>query len=325
MLKKIILIPIIIFSVSVSCYALPNGWVLTIFNQTYTDLSSPTFASLANGWDDPDVRIPVSFMHNAFGQSTDTLYTSPSHGGALFTSTNVIPNIYSLGIDVIDRSLAGGSTLPSTISYITAGNIGNRITKIQWENFGFKGEYLTDFTLNDSGNIQVWFYESDNSFEYRFGASQVSDFQRNVQGPNLQMGIISAPWLYYVNSLAPAILDSTMNSSAPTGTYGIASYPTNGTVIRFGPTAVGLNNLVKLNDNITFYPSVATDKINIEFANERKEKAEIKIFDLNGRLQSNQIVENKKNILDVSHLANGNYILNVHENRQSVFYQFTKN
>ncbi len=334
-MKRLLLIPVVL--ISMAAHALPNGWVVTVFNQAYVDLISPTVAPLMPGWDDPDVTIPLGFTHTFDGKSTNTLYIDGSNfssGMDITTSLTGNVNVFSVGfLDVMDRATYATNP-PSTISYLIDGSGSNKIAKIQWKDFGFYGENATDGTLNDSANIQMWFYQTDNAVEYRFGTSYLDDFERNVESTRLPLGIITnldpagftLDKFFYLSSLSPAVLDSFTIANPPTVDFGIPTFPTNGTVIRFGPAAaVGVNNAVKLNDELTFYPSLVTSYANLDFTNVVKGDAMIRVLDMNGRAVMQQKVKSQKNQLDMSRLATSNYILQVQYQGQSVFYQFTKN
>ena len=332
-MKRLLLIPVVLMSMAAK--ALPNGWVVTVFTQAYSNLASPIVVPLAAGWDDPDVIIPLGFTHTAFGKSTSTMYIDGSNyssGMDITTSLTGLVNSYSPGIDIMERSVYPPNT-PSSISYKTEGSTGSKIAKIQWGNFGFYGENDIDGTLTDSANFQMWFYEGTNAVEYRFGPSYISDFERNVESTKLPIGLITNldisgfnfDYLYYLTALNPAALDSFNLSSIPTVDIGINSYPVSGTVIRFSaPGAVGVNNSIQLNDELTFYPSIVSSSANVYFTNSLKGAAAIRVLDMSGKVVAHQIVRNQKNNIDLSHLAASNYMLQVRYQGQNVFYQFVK-
>lgn len=334
-MKRIILIPALLLSMAAS--ALPDGWVVTVFNQAYNDLSSPIVVPLAPGWDDPEVKIPLGFTYNLFGLSTDTMYIDSNLSIGSQVSTSLINSnsnfhIFSFFIDIMDRATYPTNP-PSTISYETLGASGNKISKVQWANFGFYGEDDIAGTLDDSANVQMWFYETDGSFEFRFGPSYLDDFERNIEstkmpiefGKDVNIGSSSVDWVYYLSSLTPPAVDSFNFATFPTLDYGFNDYPKDSTVIRFSPTyPVGTADRIKLNDQITFYPSLATSVVNVDFTSDVLGDAFVRIIDMSGKPVLQQQVSNTKNQIDINSLASSYYILQVQYEGRNVFYKFTK-
>ena len=316
--------------------ALPNGWVVTVMtNVPYDTLPSPTVASLPIGWDDPDVTIPIGFTHTYAGQSTNTMYIDGSNvslGMDISTGLTGTFNIYSPFIDAIDRANVPGNPR-SYIAYKTDGSIGNRIAKIEWKNVGFYGELDSDSTANDSFNMQMWFYESDNAVEYRIGSWQITDFERDIESTKLPMGIVENydynldefDFWHYISSLNPVMVDSFDYNNFPLTDFGLSAMPSAGTVIRFSPGAVSVNNQIKLNDELSFYPTAVTSSAHLDFTNPVKGNAVIRVLAMNGQVLSQQKVNQQHNTIDMSQLAASNYMLQVQYNGQSVFYKFAKN
>ncbi len=334
-MKKLAIIPVMLLSMAAS--ALPNGWVVTVFKQAYTNLSSPTVVPLAAGWDDPDVVIPLGFTHTAFGKTTDTMYidgTNVSSGCELTTSLTSPVNLYTSGIDIRDRATIPGN-LPSTIAYKTEGTSGSRIAKIEWANFGFFGEYDINNTLNDSANLQMWFYESDGAVEYRYGTSYLDDFERNIESTKLPIGIttninanlFTFDWFYYLSALDSPQVDSFSLATFPTTDFGINDYPKDSTVIRFAPASApaAVPNAVRLSDELLFYPTVVSNNAYVEFVKPISTPATVRVISMNGVVLRQHVLTEQKNAIDMQSLATGNYILQVQHKDQSIFYQFVKN
>lgn len=332
-MKKLVIIPAILMSMAAN--ALPNGWVVTVFKQAYNNLTNAITVPLAAGWDDPDVVIPLGFTHNAFGKTTDTMYIDGANlslGADVTTSLSGTVNFYSPGIDIIDRATIMNN-LPSTISFKTEGTSGNRVAKIQWANLGFFGEYDINSTLNDSANFQMWFYEGDGAIEYRYGTSYLDDFERNVESTklpigfttNLNAGLFTFDWLYYLSSLNTPQVDSFNLAGFPTVDYGILDYPQDSTVIRFSPVPVSTKNVVKLNDELTFYPTVVSTQAFLEFAKPLNGVAVFRVLNMNGSVLLQQPINQQKNTIDLQSFAAGHYILQVQYEGQNIFYKFLKN
>ena len=333
-MKRIILIPVLFLSLVT--FALPTGWVVTVSNQTYQHLSNPTVAPLTAGWDDPSIIIPLGFTHTAAGVSTNTLYidSNNSVGSEVATSLAMTGgvNLYSILIDPIDRATYSGNA-PSSISYQTTGSAGSKVAKIQWRNIGFNGEKSDVSSLNDSTNFQMWFYESDGSVEYRFGQSSITDFERDVESTKLPLGFVTNlnfttkafDWFYYLAALSPVAHDSLDSISISMSDFGVSNYPANGTVIRFGPAwATGVNDGVKLNDNVVLYPTLVHDIMKIDFDNNTHIGTGVSVFDMSGKVVLSQKQLKANNIIETSYLHRGNYILQLKQKNKSTFYKFTK-
>ena len=161
----------------------------TAFSQTYTfaafpggysDLISST--SLNNGqvWDDPNYTVPIGFNFEYFGESMTSIEISDEGLGGLLIGGDCIVDptmsyLVAYGADIIDRGYDGVVSL-SNISYKTEGTVGNRICKIEWRNVGFY-DGTTDANGNkiDYLNFQLWFYETTNVVEIRFGPKSITE------------------------------------------------------------------------------------------------------------------------------------------------------
>jgi hypothetical protein len=243
-----------------------------------------------------------------------------------------IVNIYNAIVDIVDRASVMGNPA-STISHKTDGTSGNQIAKIEWNNAGFYSEFSDSNTTNDFINMQAWFYEADNAFELRFGNSQIANFEHRIEATKVPFGITDSydmaldefdAW-NYLTSLNPVSIDSFNSSNYPSNDWGISVWPANGTVIRFAPGfAVGVDNKVKLNDELSFYPTLVNSEAHLDFANPIQGDAVIRIMDMSGRVVSQQKVTGQTNTIDMNNLPASNYVLQAQYNNQSVFYQFTK-
>ncbi|MEZ4800124.1 MAG: hypothetical protein R2809_10190 [Flavobacteriales bacterium] len=63
---------------------------------------------------------------------------------------------------------ASETEVVSEINYQVDGEEGSRIVKVEWKNVGFYDEFAANGTFNNITNFQLWIYETDNSFDFRF-------------------------------------------------------------------------------------------------------------------------------------------------------------
>ncbi len=133
---------------------------------TYTNLSGST--SLNNGqiWEDPEYHIAIGFNFDFFGTVFDSIYVSDY----VWFDENIKYSILAYYADFIDRSTTSSV---SPISYLLTGSPGTQILKIEWNNAGFREEFISDSTFTDYINVQLWLYESTNNIEVRIGPNSV--------------------------------------------------------------------------------------------------------------------------------------------------------
>lgn len=156
---------------------------LEVKTEAYTYLDNPTLLSdTLEGWDDPDIIIPLGFEFEFFGETLDTFYLISDfigpHLSPYFELDEVpqksfYPFFIANGLDLADRGLNSNTTI-SPISYQLTGDPGSRIGKLEYRNAGFL-ENIDYGGAVDSTNMQIWLYEGSNDIEIHFGPSSVTD------------------------------------------------------------------------------------------------------------------------------------------------------
>ncbi len=189
-------------------------------------------------------KVALGFTFDAFFNPFDTIYLD--EGGIWSYDYNVYVGLFE---NLCDRGL-GGIRPKSPVSVLKIGGAGNRIVKIQWRNFGFKGDYNRAKTLTDSGNIQLWIYENPQKIELRFGPSVIAHFRSDFPlGPivncSFDDGSGSEDGLVVKGN--PANPTTSAYTSANEDT--LTGFPTNGQMYIFNFTTANTSNLVlgKLN------------------------------------------------------------------------------
>ncbi|MFN2423875.1 MAG: T9SS type A sorting domain-containing protein [Cryomorphaceae bacterium] len=165
-----------------------GDYQLTHFTANYVEITGGESWGEAD-WDDPEIDIPMEFNF-VFGQNEVTNLIQIGYGAEWGTiSANGIDFI-SYGGDVISSAEADNPGAPSTISWVTEGNPGNRILKIQYKDVGFYAEVFGGGTAENRVNFQMWFYELGSAVEFRFGPS-------NVTTPLVAYEGLSGPPIYF--------------------------------------------------------------------------------------------------------------------------------
>ena len=312
-----------------SAIAQPDGRVFTIVSDPYVHLTSPIIVTTP-GWDDFDATIPLGFNFTALGATTDTLYFDSEFNSGFdvsFDSFSKGPtNLITTFVDYIDRSDLNPTEI-SHVAYRTDVVNGKKITKIEARNVGFY-----DGNPNDSTNIQLWFYEGTNTIEARWGGSNIT---ANLQDiflfgdplfgfiKNIDLVNENLDWFYYVSSTSPAKMDSLdLNGFMNATTMGTPQYPANGTVYRFSYAVTGIEGTI-LNTYTTVYPTQFTDQFHIEIS-ENRFVGKAFMLDMNGKIVAQQDIREGKNTIATAGLPAGNYIVNIKNDKESVFYKIVK-
>src|SRR5690554_3055563 len=177
-IKRLTILMLLPFAMAVQAQ---GNYDFESFNEPYEDLVGGI--SLNNGqvWDDPEFEIPLGFELKISTHQFDKLYIVSWTTGGILSShpvdTGVLPILGLLAQDIIDLGYFSGMS-QSPLSYLTEGEPGARITKIEWNNVGFIGEIIT----SDFINFQLWVYEGSNIVEYRYGPSQINYPQNSYEG-----------------------------------------------------------------------------------------------------------------------------------------------
>ena len=298
---------------------------VTTANEAYVPLSNAT--SISNGilWSDTsDFTIPLGFSFPIENSTINSLTFSQS---SLFMPglNGTQSGFAMLGTSLQDRNYPGG-TPQSPIQYVTSGTTGNRIFKLEIKNAGFTNEREKYDTDNDFINVQVWFYESNKSVEFRFGPSSVSHFDDYFENKvplgymkNLDMSTFNFQKFYCLkgNPAAPG-MDTLVNLNTPTG---FDTYPASGMVYRFIPKGgtTAIDPVAKVNLG-KIYPVPATETLFIESKASRYE-----ILSLTGSKLSAGILSSGRQQVSLQHLSPGMYLIRLsNEKKETDVQRFVK-
>jgi len=309
-------------------FAQPEGRVFTITNETYANLSGATDITTA-GWDDFDAIVPMGFSFHMMGTTVDSvIFDSGVNAGAdaVLSLASLAPAL-GMMTDFVDRS-SDGIHPESKVRYKTQTVNGKKITKIEWRDAGFYG----DTTYNDSVNFQYWFYEGSDDFEVRFGSSSIQSsydlifdfFKPNFMFySNFDLANQVFDTCYLVTNTSPATMDAIdIDSLFTLDTIGYNAWPSNGTVFKFTKPTQSING-VQLNAYATVYPTAFQEVLHIAIS-AANFKGTAQLIDMNGRVVAKQNIVSGQNDLAVAALASGQYILNIKDQNESVFYKIIK-
>jgi len=322
----------------------PEGYVLTVFIDNYTPLDAPVTIAQGNDFVPYpglglllDKSVPLDFTYQMFDHTTNSLYFN-FHcclvSELLLTPlSNQKTTIMGPKVMLSNRSSVGP---PTNISRQTVGEAGERITKIQWRNFGFQG----DASLDDFINFQVWVYEQGQVYEYRMGPRNVSgNFNGNFITGKPTFSFVynmtnystnpTVEGFYYATAMNPPAMNSLDNQAyaalleSNNPELGLDHFPPEGTVFRITDGSLVTTRGIMLNDFIEVYPTVTDTRFNVELSHDAF-SGTISLFDLNGKLVLEQKAQQGTHILEVSTLPAGTYVLNIRNEKESVFYKVVK-
>ena len=217
----------------------------------------------------------------------------------------------------LDRYFSQVGTSLSPISYKVDGTIGNRTLKLEIKNAGLISDFAAPNTATSVYyvNFQIWFYEVDNSFEYRFGPTNIT----NLSVLNDEAILISSFYTVtetedssngqsgFVNGTISNPIYSEFIEYDEEPTSLDAMIPAN-TVYRFSINTLSNNDKEKV--EFAMYPNPTSDVLNLTFS-ENLDK-NYSIYDLLGREVLNGKFENTSEAqISVENLQIGTYILRI--------------
>jgi hypothetical protein len=83
---------------------------------------------------------------------------------------------------------------------------------------------------------------------------------------------------------------------------------------------VGINELNDIINNVSVYPSPASNEINIDVELKKNTSLAYQIFDMNSRLLLSSSMNTLKEKVDISNLAHGRYVLRLNDSEKKILY-----
>lgn len=291
----------------------------SVLNEEYVELENPI--SLTNGdiWDDPELTIPLGFDFQFFDYTASNLYISSDFSYGTMLNTTILKEMTSkfllpLDLDVIDAGYNNNES-ESEISYEVVGESPNRICKIQWSNCAFWDELDAYGTNNDRVNLQAWFFEGSNDFEFRYGSSILDYPEVNfpdygvitgvIETVYLETGAVDNAYLLTGQTASPIVQAFSSQQEALSSEF-FGQIPEEGTVYHFGYNFVSVSENDNFNQDIIVYPSVISDHLKFR----AKEKIKYELYNLAGQVVMSGSANQGETKLETSHLESGVYIMN---------------
>lgn len=333
MLRKPVSLALIIFVLFTSQANAQFPYVFTAYTASYEPLSGATSINNNTVWTELNwYAVPIGFNFKI-----DTINTSlfSLQGAAnIITDTNsdlVTTSSFILtDANLIDRGYGGSSSL-SPMRYLVSGTAGSRIFKYEVFNSGFEGEYDSLHTLNDSVNMQVWFYEGSNIVELRYGPSKISHpnyyfINSGTHGKtaisyfqDMTASATGNAWILAGAPANPSIEDIQLNNGIPSSyPTCLSSFPDSGTVYRFAPIGLAVDN-INQPGNVRVYPTFCDNELFVDYNNTGK--AFYKIISITGRdMNVSGALNNGTNHIDIGNISPGMYLLFLqNENYQNTY------
>lgn len=300
--------------------------------QPYTPLTTGTNISSSIVWDDENFKFPLGFTLNIDGKTTTDFSFSAGEGFGPGSDTMGVVNTFSNfgASDLIDRGTLS-ATPKSPLRYLTTGTSPNRIFKFEAYNAGFFDEADLYGTVDDSVNFQIWVYETSNIIEFRYGSSKISnpaDYFYLGGSPLIGLAIdfdldattFTKAYTLVGSPSAPTV-DSFVDFSALPPV--MSSYPANGTVYRFIPKAVAASiGESSIAQQFNVYPTVTRETLTVDY--NLNTKTRVDIYSATGQIVQSTFIQQGSNVLDVSALAGGTYLLQLSNNDGKAGFKFMK-
>lgn len=303
--------------IATNSFAQFNYYEFDYCTKPYQELENPTNLHNNEVWNNETLTIPIEIDFNFFNREITQLKfeQNPNNfsdwSGSIFNVELLDPTFgiadyrYILPhcLQITDQTF-NQTTSISPISYELISTENEEILIIEWKNVGIldtKGAYL---------NYQVWLYSENHIIEFHYGSSSIPEsFWVNNE---LHSGLfntttgcdINYSWYSLGNSASAPILNTYNWTGGSIGS--LTSFPEEGQVYRFIPYySVGIEESLS---NTSVYPNPAKDilRIHNNFIIQ-----EITINDISGKEMRRFKIDAKEEILDISDLETGIYLIGI--------------
>lgn len=319
MIKNIYLVIAFALFLPAMVLAQANLYTANSFTKAYTPLTDATDLDLASTGEKPYV-LPIGFEFSIADKTTTELRFLET--GTLHTHTPYSPETASIvlaNLGLFPR--IGTDSQLSFIRYKTEGEVGERIFKLEFVNFGFLKEVQNTQQTNSYINYQMWIYETTNTVELLFGdayfpdgAEAVTDTGRPTFGLVNEwyqetetftdiwaaIGDINTPTIFHATQITDE--ESVLLSSIPNSGNGVRiAHPTTSTTT---PSV----------EPIVVYPSISHDNITVQgdFTN-----SSYQIINSYGQVLQQGIIATPS--ININQLAKGMYLLQITGDTPAVF------
>lgn len=319
----------IAFALIAFCATAQTDYQLSSFNTPFEELVESTEYEVEQ-WVIPQISIPLDFpfmLGNETLTSLDQLGLGFEWGmpgeGPFSESISIVGGFLRFG----PSALVEDQGAPSKISWLTEGEAGSRILKIEYLDMAFMTEIEMFGTATNRMNVQLWLYEDGNVIEYRFGPSNIENpeiafeaYSGPDPGPILLMlsnynfasAEVEAGFYLSGDPADPELLPVTNYNEFqaellyPTGSgTPLIGTPADGQVYRIEPMTLSSDNQAK--PSFKLYPTIADQEIVLSGAPNNAEN--YRIVNVNGVTVQSGVLNNHR--VNVAALAPGMYLMQV--------------
>jgi len=323
-MKKLLLILTIFSCATGWAQEFPYG--LTTLSQTYFPLSEALTVTPTDdpAWDDPEegvYNIPIGFSFNMMGQvAEDIVVIDPGCQVVMAVKGPVVNALSPYFADVMN---ADTSEVVSSILYTTEGPAGSRIFKLEWQHVGFFNEFDATENFGSISNYQVWFYETTNVIEFRYGPNTIDD------GTLIHQDAFGTPFIFFLKNFnigtqMPEFAWSLKGEDASNPSVGpidifakpsmdqlLIEEPSEGIVYHFEPLEIIGVSEQSMDKSLRVYPTVVTDRMITNYNGSAK--LLLTIFDALGNIAMSTTINGGSDMVDLSALGTGAYIVRVND------------
>jgi Secretion system C-terminal sorting domain len=297
--------------------AQPLPYEFTILNENYVAFEDGISLTSSIEWDDDYYTAPIGFSFSYMDSTYDMISAIGIFGG--LGSELILGEYDEAGkydimcpalLDLVD---AEGSE-QSDISYITIGEPGSRIFKLQWTNCALYGD---NGPTNARIEMQVWLHEATNSIDFRYGVTSNFNLQDYLflNGMPIYIGndcvvegdpgLPNNIWTLTGNAATADIQSFQTLNEFYTGTF-LEDYPANGLVYHFEGTPDNIINIST--ETLLAYPTISEDLITISGLTPNSTMA---VLDITGKMLETATIQSTTSMLDISRWAGGLYFVEV--------------
>ena len=290
-------IAVILFLIlCINCYS--QSYTLSVTNKPYINLDSSFKITKDTAWVDTvgyATYLPLHFLFEFNKIFYDNIWISKAGVVTFFHPQTFKANrIYGLFTNMNERNIS--PPYVSSISVKPNSLNGHGVFTVQYKNVGL---YLS----KDTGyfaNIQIKLIDNG-EIEFHYGPSKTN---KNCWYYNFGP-YVGFTWNEQtVFSMLAGLPDSPIILQKDTQLYDI---PANGTVYKFTPTNLVVDEKIQSNSVLKVYPNPSGEKIKIEISNEQNIKI-ISIYNELGQIVLSDCKLINKEI-DISTLSNGKYVV----------------
>jgi hypothetical protein len=293
-------------------------YLFTTYSSAFTPIEESVSLDEGMVWDDPNWTVPLGFNFYTANDTITTLYVGELGASVFGLQDDSLTDLFLPTID--DICNADAKLMVSPVSYVVEGPPGSQICKIEWLNVGFYEDGADDDIFSNNFSFQLWFYENSNIFEYHFGPS-------NIPNPEI-VHAFGAPAMAFIENLNqnsgfdwdgfygisgnpadPAIVNLTpndilMSEGLPSNAL-LSSHPSDGTIYRFSPIFVGVEE--ETAQSFEVFPNPTSGLLNV--FNPTPEMVVAQILSAEGKIVQIETLNSGRNSIQTENLSTGYYIL----------------